>query len=141
MGRRWPGGVDGTGYWEGVTFLLGGTLSEPPRFASVWACSRHKFLAPPAVVPARITFDNTSSPDATLVQVIACDRLGLLYDILQSITDAGLNIAQALIETDDDLAHDLIQETDSNGQKVLDARRLEQLRQGLEKALALQSTP
>ena len=124
-----------------MTFLLGGALSEPPRFASVWACSRHKFLAPPAPVPARITFDNNSSPDTTLVQVIASDRLGLLYDILQSITDAGLNITQALIETDDDLAHDLIHVTDSTGQKLLDSRRLEQLRQGLEKALTLQATP
>jgi len=126
---------------EEMTFLLGGALSEPPRFASVWACSRHKFLAPPAVLPVRITFDNHSSRDTTVVQVIASDRLGLLYDILQSISDAGLNLAQALIETDDDLAHDLIHVTDSTGQKVLAARRLEQLRQGLEKALTLQATP
>src|SRR5262249_15450337 len=27
-------------------FLLEGALGEPPRFASIWACSRHKYLAP-----------------------------------------------------------------------------------------------
>src|SRR6266496_746299 len=43
---------------EEMTFLLEGALSEPPRFASVWACSRHKFLALPSLLTPRITFDN-----------------------------------------------------------------------------------
>jgi len=120
-----------------MSFLLAGALSEPPRFASVWACWRHKFLAPSAAFPPQITFDGHSSPDTTIVQVEACDRVGLLYDILQSITDTGLNITQARIETDDDRANDLIHVTDSIGQKVLDARRLEQLRQNLEEALTV----
>src|SRR5204863_6309648 len=50
-----------------MAFLLEGALSEPPRFVSVWACSRHKFLAAPSPVAPRITFDNGTSPDSTLV--------------------------------------------------------------------------
>jgi len=120
-----------------MTFLLEGALSEPPRFASVWACSRHKFLAPPARFAPRIAFDNTVSPAATLVRVEAVDRIGLLYDILQAIADAGLNITQARIETDHELAHDTVHVTDDRGGKVLDPQRLETLRTTLETALTL----
>jgi [protein-PII] uridylyltransferase len=89
-------GVNPTRLQE-MTFLLEGALSEPPRFASVWACSRHKYLAPPARIPCRITFDNDSAGDATLVRVEASDRLGLLYDILQAMADSGLNITSAAV--------------------------------------------
>src|SRR5882724_3628144 len=43
---------------EQMAFLLEGALSEPPRFASIWACSRHKYLAPASVVAPKISFDN-----------------------------------------------------------------------------------
>jgi [protein-PII] uridylyltransferase len=120
-----------------MNFLLEGALSEPPRFASVWACSRHKFLAPPAPFPPRIAFDNQSSPAGTTVRVEAPDRLGLLYDILQTLADGGLSVTQARIETEEDLARDVLHVTDARGQKVLDPGRLEELRRRLEAALTV----
>ena len=120
-----------------MTFLLEGALSEPPRFASVWACSRHRFLAPPNPLPPRISFDNDTFPVSTIVRVAAADRLGLLYDILQTLADCDLNIRQARIETDDDLAHDSIHVTDRHGHQVLDPLRLEELRGKLEAALTV----
>jgi len=120
-----------------MTFLLDGALSEPPRFASVWACTRHRFLAPLSPLPPRISFDNDASALSTMVRVAAADRLGLLYDILQTLADCGLNITQARIETDDDLAHDIIHVTDAHGQKVLDPLRLEVLRSRIEAALTV----
>jgi [protein-PII] uridylyltransferase len=120
-----------------MTFLLEGALSEPPRFASVWACSRHKFLAPPSRVAPRIACDNQSSPTGTLVHVEAADRLGLLYDILQAITDSGFDITQAAIETEDGLARDVIHVRGPDGKKVVELRRLETLRRHLETALTV----
>ena len=120
-----------------MAFLLEGALSEPPRFASVWACSRHKFLAPPSPFAPRIRFDNEASAGATLIHIQASDRLGLLYDILQAIADSGLNVSQARIETDDDFARDIIHVTDEQGQKVSDPRRLEQVRLKLKAALTV----
>ena len=120
-----------------MTFLLEGALSEPPRFASVWACSRHKFLAPPARFAPRIAFDNTASPAATLVRIEAADRMGLLYDILQALADAGLNVNQARIETDRDLAHDTVHVTNDRGEKVLDPQHLASIRTTLETALTV----
>jgi [protein-PII] uridylyltransferase len=118
-----------------MTFLLEGALSDPPRFAAVWACSRHKFLAAPDSVAPRITFDNDTSAHSTLVRITAADRLGLLYDILQAIADAGLDIRQARIETESELAHDIVYVTDDRGQKLLDPRQLASLRTKLQAAL------
>jgi [protein-PII] uridylyltransferase len=118
-----------------MTSLLEGALSEPPRFASFWACSRHKYLAEPASSTPRIVFDNRTSAGHTLVRVEASDRLGLLYDILQTLADGGLDITQAQIQTDGNLARDTIHVKDAHGKKVLDPRRLEALRSQLESAL------
>jgi len=119
---------------EQMGFLLEGALSEPPRFASVWACSRHKYLAPSSHVVPKISFNN-DSPDSTLVHVETPDRLGLLYDILQAVSDCGLNIKQALINTEKNLARDVIHVTNESGQKLLEKGQLDSLRAKLESAL------
>jgi [protein-PII] uridylyltransferase len=133
-------GADGhsavtTSQMEQMGFLLEGALSEPPRFASVWACSRHKYLAPASRVVPEITFDNNTSPHYTVLHIETPDRLGLLYDILQAIADCGLNIKQARIETENDLARDTIHVTGASGQKVLQQNQLDSLRGRLESAL------
>jgi UTP:GlnB (protein PII) uridylyltransferase len=122
---------------QDMTFLLEGALTEPPRFASVWACSRHKFLASPSLMSPRIVCDSDTSHSSTIVQIEAADRLGLLYDILQAIVDAGLNIKQARIETEGQVARDIIHVTDEQGQKLLDRGRLELLCAKLEAALTV----
>jgi [protein-PII] uridylyltransferase len=122
---------------EQMAFLLEGALSEPPRFASIWACSRHKYLAPASQHAPRISFDNDSSPDNTLVQIEAPDRLGLLYDALQALADSGLNIKQARIDTQKSLARDTIHVTNAAGQKILDQAQLDALRARLESALTV----
>jgi len=122
---------------EEMTFLLEGALSEPPRFASVWACSRHRFLAPPSLQPAEITFDNDASASGTLIRINAPDRLGLLYDILETLAQKGLIVNSARIETRLDHAHDVIQVTDALGRKLSEPGRLASLRCDLEAALRL----
>jgi [protein-PII] uridylyltransferase len=119
-----------------ATFLLDGALSEPPRFVSVWACSRHKFLASPNPVSPRINFDNQVSPDSTVIHIEAPDRLGLLYDILQAMADNGLNIKQARIETRGQLACDTIHVTDQTGQKIVNESALKSLCAKLQTAVS-----
>jgi [protein-PII] uridylyltransferase len=121
---------------EEMTFLLEGALGDPPRFASVWACSRHRLLASPEGWSARITFDNQSCPSATVLHLEAADRLGLLYDVLEAIASQGLSVTSACIQTQAAHAHDIIRVTDALGRKVLDPARLDSLRHGLESALS-----
>ncbi|MEZ5356833.1 MAG: ACT domain-containing protein [Bryobacteraceae bacterium] len=50
--------------------------------------------------PPRVVFDNNASELATLVEVVAQDRPGLLYDLSAAITENGCNIDVVLIETE-----------------------------------------
>jgi [protein-PII] uridylyltransferase len=118
-----------------MVFILDGALSQSPSFASYWACTRHKFLALPAATPPFLRFDNEGSSDCTILRMEAPDRLGLLADILQALADSGLNIAQAFIDTDDDLAHDVFHFTDIAGLKILDPAHLRFIRRRLLEAI------
>lgn len=120
-----------------MSFLLEGALSEPPRFASVWACSRHKFLQGPTRLRPQVTFDNESLPRSTLIRVVAPDRLGLLFDLLQALADEGVAIAQADIETKSGLAQDVLEATEAGGAKIADARRQVELAARITAALTV----
>jgi [protein-PII] uridylyltransferase len=114
-----------------LVFLLEGALSEPPRFASVWAGEFHK-MAPrgPQAVP-RVDFDNDYSNEHTVVRVEATDRLGLLHDLLKALADCKLNIDEALVETVDHLATDTFYVTDLRGEKLRAPEQLQKLRTAL----------
>ena len=117
-------------------FLIDGALSEPPRFASLWACSRHKFLSAASMGPPFLSFDNMSWPDATVLTVEASDRLGLLYDILAALADLRVNICHAVIDTDDELARDIFYVVDQEGRKIVDASAQQNVRNTITKAVA-----
>jgi [protein-PII] uridylyltransferase len=62
---------------------------------------------PQAVPPTRrsrikpsVTFDSHTSSTATLVEVVAEDRPGLLYDLSSALSSAGCNIEVVLIDTE-----------------------------------------
>ena len=50
-------------------------------------------------VPATIRFDSEASATATLVEIVAYDRPGLLYDLASAISSRGGNIEIVLIDT------------------------------------------
>ena len=56
---------------EEVELFVTCALSEPPRFASLWACSSHRFLAPPGPERPVIRFDNESSLTGTVIRGFA----------------------------------------------------------------------
>lgn len=120
---------------EEVTFLLAGALSEPPRFASVWACSRHRHLTQTTQAPPRVAFDNESAAESTVVQIETHDRVGLLYDILQSLTELSLNIKQARVHTADGVAKDSLHVVNRDGGKIIDSDRLNEIRARIESSV------
>ena len=81
-----------------------------------WA--RRKVKA--AANPSRVVFDNETSEHFTVVDVFATDRLGLLYDISKTISEAGLDIHMARIGTDADQVADAFYVTDASGRKLAD---------------------
>ena len=55
---------------------------------------------PHAVAATRVQFDNDSSTTATLIELIAQDRPGLLYDVASVISKRGADIEVVLVDTE-----------------------------------------
>ena len=79
----------------------------------------------------RVEIDNDASATATVVDVYARDRLGLLYDIASAITRLKLDIQVAIVSTKVDQAADSFYVREVGGGKVVEPSRLEALKTGL----------
>jgi [protein-PII] uridylyltransferase len=77
----------------------------------------------------RVALKNDVSDAATLVEIVAEDRPGLLYDLARSISEAGCNIEVVLIDTEAHKALDVFYVT-RQGQKLDDSSQ-ERLRENL----------
>jgi [protein-PII] uridylyltransferase len=71
-----------------------------------------------------VSFNDVASEFATLIQVVAQDRPGLLYDLTSAISSAGANIELVLIDTQAHKAIDVFYVT-SEGAKLSPARQTE----------------
>jgi len=80
----------------------------------------------------RVQLDNAASETATLIEIIAEDRAGLLYDLTRVISAAGCNIEVVLIDTEAHRALDVFYVTKDRGK--LDAVFSEKLRSDLKNA-------
>jgi len=79
--------------------------------------------------PARVSYDNEASPRATLFEITAPDRPGLLYDLARRISDAGCNIEVVLINTEGRKAIDVFYVTRAG--RPLDDEAAAELRAGI----------
>lgn len=77
----------------------------------------------------RVSTKNDVSEAATLVEIVAEDRPGLLYDLARAISDSGCNIEVVLIDTEAHKALDVFYVT--NGGRKLTAEQEERLKSGL----------
>jgi [protein-PII] uridylyltransferase len=77
----------------------------------------------------RVAFNNDASEAATLVEIVAVDRPGLLYDLAHAISGAGCNIEVVMIDTEAHKALDVFYIT-AQGAK-LDAALRARLREDL----------
>jgi [protein-PII] uridylyltransferase len=95
---------------------------------------------PPATRPSKgarfdpsLAFDSKSSASSTLIQIVAEDRPGLLYDLASAISRGGCNIEVVLIDTEAHKAIDVFYVT-AGGSK-LDSAHQERLRESLSRVL------
>ena len=84
-------------------------------------------------ISTQIEFDDACSTHSTLLQVITQDRPGLLYKMCSQVSKQGCNIEIALIETEGQMAIDVLYLT-ANGAK-LDRDRQATLAQSLHQEL------
>jgi [protein-PII] uridylyltransferase len=69
---------------------------------------------------SKVSFDNHASPTATLIELVAQDRPGLLYDVSAVISKHGGNIEVVLVDTEAKKAIDVFYVT-KNAAKLSDA--------------------
>ena len=85
-----------------------------------------------AGIQARVVFDSEASGTATLIEIVAEDRPGLLYDLATAISANGGNIEVVLIDTQAHKAIDVFYVTADGGK--LSAEKQAAIRVAVEKA-------
>ncbi len=85
-------------------------------------------------LPTRITIDNESHPVYTLIDIQTPDRLGLLYDLLQAMSEAGILIEISRITTEMDVAMDSFYVYGRDGAKISSASAIKNLQKLLHRA-------
>jgi [protein-PII] uridylyltransferase len=88
---------------------------------------------PKVTIEARTSFDDTSSEHSTLLEIVAQDRPGLLYDVGSTLARLGCNIEVALIDTEGQKVIDVFYLTEQG--KKLSQEKQETLREALRRAL------
>lgn len=81
--------------------------------------------------PIKVEIDNSTSDNATIIEVYAHDRPGLLYDITRKLSALGLNIVLAKITTEVDQAADIFYTQDESAKKIIDFDELDSIREEL----------
>jgi [protein-PII] uridylyltransferase len=91
--------------------------------------SIHKKVIPK--VPGEIKLNNQDSDFYTIVEVTAEDRLGILYEIAQALTNHGCNIHFARISTLGNRVVDVFYLQDTWGEKIEEKQKVEHLKETL----------
>jgi [protein-PII] uridylyltransferase len=79
----------------------------------------------------KIIIDNDGSSRYTVIEIHAEDRLGMLYQLTQTLSDFGLDIHRAKIATEVEQLIDIFYVTLQNGDKLMDPQLTEKIRQTL----------
>jgi len=78
-----------------------------------------------------ININNQRTDACTILEIEARDRVGLLYLIFRVFTECEVDVAQAIITTEDGVAGDVFYLTDEDGLKITDAARLTEIERRL----------
>ncbi len=85
-----------------------------------------------AEIPQWVYINNDISPDHTVIELQAIDRIGLLYDVFMVIGILGYSVTHARIGTERGVAVDAIYIQDMAGSKITDREACQKLKQQLE---------
>ena len=82
-------------------------------------------------VPAEVKINNQDSDFFTIVEIMGEDRLGILFELTQALTDHGCNIYFSRISTLGNRIVDVFYVQDTWGEKIEEAKEIELLRKTL----------
>ena len=101
-----------------------------PSFRRTWSLGRHQAIPHPGL-RTQVNADNSTSARSTILDIITLDRTGLLYAITRTLFEMGLSVCGAKIATVLDQVVDVFYVTDSQGRKIDDQDRLDEIRRRL----------
>lgn len=104
---------------------------KAPTFRKTWSSSSDAAAAELTRLPTQVRIDNSTSENATIIDVFAHDRTGLLYTIGRTLFELDVSVRVAKIGTYLDQVVDVFYVTDTRGRKILDETRLTQIRRRL----------
>ena len=82
-------------------------------------------------VSGEVKINNLESNFFTIIEVTGEDRLGILYEITEALTDHGCDIHFARISTLGNQVVDVFYVQDEWGEKIIDKQKIEHLKQTL----------
>ncbi|XP_047310337.1 ACT domain-containing protein ACR6 [Impatiens glandulifera] len=91
--------------------------------------------------PPRVSFDNDSCKDATVIQVDSVNKHGILLEVVQVLTDLNLVITKAYISSDGGWFMDVFHVVDQEVNKVRDEELLNCIKKTLESDFFFPSHP
>ena len=113
--------------------VVGGKLKEAPRFAKKWG--QEETLAVQLSRPdIAVKTNNHAVRQATIIDVFAYDKPGLLYQISKKIYKLGLDVNYARISTYAHQVIDVFYVTDEEGNKIRNPNQLQIIRKEIRSA-------
>ena len=119
-------------FCKSLADVLSGKAQLDPLLKGRESASKAK--PPKVTIETRVTYDDASSAYSTLLEIMAQDRPGLLYDIGSALARLGCNIDVALIDTEGQKAIDVFYLTE-RGKKLTQPKQ-ELLQEVLQSTLA-----
>lgn len=98
----------------------------PPRFRKKWGAreTRALRLSRPEI---RVTINNNEVSNATIIDVFAYNKAGLLYHIAKKVFELQLQVTYACISTYAHQVIDVLYVSDQDGKKIRDTQRLRKI--------------
>ncbi|KAJ0026045.1 hypothetical protein Pint_08039 [Pistacia integerrima] len=75
--------------------------------------------------PPRVSVDNSSCRECTLVKVDSVNKPGILLEVVQILSDLDLIITKAYISSDGGWFMDVFHVTDQQGKKITDSKTID----------------
>ncbi|KAH9306335.1 hypothetical protein KI387_010739, partial [Taxus chinensis] len=79
--------------------------------------------------PPRVSIDNSTCVNATLVKVDSANKHGILLEVVQVLTDLDLTISKAYISSDGGWFMDVFHVIDRDGNKITNQGVIEYIQQ------------
>ncbi|KAL5571797.1 hypothetical protein UlMin_021394 [Ulmus minor] len=81
--------------------------------------------------PPRVSVDNTTCSDCTLIKVDSVNKPGILLEVVQILSDIDLIITKAYISSDGGWFMDVFHVTDQLGKKITDGKTIDYIEKAL----------